>query len=137
MKKLGIKGGNARFSPDGKWIVYQSNETGSSEIYVCSFDGKPGKWQLSANGGSDPLWFKDRIIYYSVSMERYETIKVSFVSDKPVFESPRQLIPGKSNIYIQDVSADGKQFLCLRNGNAESSGNLSLVVNWKGLMESK
>ena len=135
VKKLGINGDKARFAPDGKWIVYESNESGSSEIYVSSFNGIPGKWQLSANGGSDPIWFKDRIIYYSVSMERYESIPVSFISGRPVFKLPKALLSGKSNIYIMDISNSGKRYLCMIPGNSGSAGNLSLVVNWKGLIE--
>lgn len=137
IKSLGISATRARFSPDGKWIVYSSYESGSEEIYVSSFKGNPGKWQLSANGGSDPEWFKDKIIYYSISMDRYEMLDVSFVSEKPVFDLPRPIIPGTSNVFIIGISKDGKRFLCLRPGNAESAGSLSLVINWQNLLKPK
>lgn len=137
LKKLGISGKTARFSPDGKWIVYSSYESGSEEIYVSSFMGKPGKWQLSANGGNEPEWIKDKIIYYSLSMDRYEIMDVSFISGKPVFDLPRPIIPGTSNVFIKGISNDGKRFLCLRPGNAESAGSLSLVINWQNLVKLK
>ena len=44
----------ARFSPDGRWVAYQSNESGHSEIYVQAFPGPGGKWQISTAGGSEP-----------------------------------------------------------------------------------
>src|SRR5262249_33882363 len=46
----------AKFSRDGRWLAYESNESGRSEIYVASLDGTAGKWQISTNGGSDPAW---------------------------------------------------------------------------------
>jgi hypothetical protein len=49
----------ARFSPDGRWVAYRSNETGQSEIYVQSFPPTGGKWQISTNGGTQPSWRAD------------------------------------------------------------------------------
>jgi Tol biopolymer transport system component len=43
-----------KLSPDGRWLAYQSNETGSSEIYVQAFRGKEGQWQVSVKGGTRP-----------------------------------------------------------------------------------
>ncbi len=54
-----------RISPDGRWLAYQSNESGSVEVYVRPFPGPGGKWQISAGGGSLPAWSADgrRILY--------------------------------------------------------------------------
>ncbi len=49
----------ARFSPDGKWIAYQSDESGSEEVYVRPFPGPGGKWMVSAGGGRYPRWSSD------------------------------------------------------------------------------
>jgi Tol biopolymer transport system component len=49
----------ARFSPDGRWIAYRSDETGRSEIYVQSFPPSGGKWQISTTGGGQPRWRAD------------------------------------------------------------------------------
>jgi serine/threonine-protein kinase len=46
----------AMFSPDGRWLAYQSNETGRYEVYVRPFDGSGGPWQISTGGGIDPIW---------------------------------------------------------------------------------
>jgi dipeptidyl aminopeptidase/acylaminoacyl peptidase len=48
-----------RFSPDGKWVVYTSNESGKEEVYVQSFSASGGRWQVSVNGGSQPRWRRD------------------------------------------------------------------------------
>src|SRR5262249_16614512 len=51
---------NARFSPDGKWIAFESNETGQPEIYVRSFPVEAaGKWQISTVGAEQPMWRRD------------------------------------------------------------------------------
>jgi Tol biopolymer transport system component len=56
--------GGARFSPDGKWIAYTSDETGRSEVYVRPFTGAPangeGKIRISNGGGDFPVWRQDR-----------------------------------------------------------------------------
>src|SRR5262249_55155602 len=46
----------ARFSPDGHWLAYFSNESGRNEIYVQPYPGPGGKWQLSTEGGTEPIW---------------------------------------------------------------------------------
>ena len=49
----------AQVSPDGKWLAYQSNETGRAEIYIKPFPEGPGKWQVSTDGGIWPRWRRD------------------------------------------------------------------------------
>src|SRR5262249_7707100 len=48
-----------QFSPDGRWIAYQSNESGRAEIYVQELSGAGGKWQISVSGGQLPRWRAD------------------------------------------------------------------------------
>ena len=56
---------SGRFSPDGRWVAYVSNETGSQEVYVTHYPGPRGKWPISAGGGIYPRWRKDgREIFY-------------------------------------------------------------------------
>jgi Tol biopolymer transport system component len=45
-----------KFSPDGQWIAYSSDETGRREIYVQPYPGPGGKWPISADGGQEPVW---------------------------------------------------------------------------------
>jgi eukaryotic-like serine/threonine-protein kinase len=56
---------HGRFSPDGRWLAYESDESGAAEVYLRPFPGPGGKWQLSAGGGSRPAWSADgRRIFY-------------------------------------------------------------------------
>src|SRR5262249_31302262 len=57
--------GQARFSPDGKWVAYASDESGTFEVYIQEFPGPGGKWQISTRGGFQPTWRADgRELYY-------------------------------------------------------------------------
>ena len=60
---------NAQFSPDSRWIAYASNETGSMEVYVSSFPGATGKWQVSSTGGQEPKWRQDGKELFYISAE--------------------------------------------------------------------
>ncbi len=59
----------ARFSPDGRWVAYQSNESGRADIYVQEFPGPGGKWQISTAGGTEPQWSPDGEELYYISPE--------------------------------------------------------------------
>src|SRR4029077_12600233 len=53
-----------RFSPDGSWLAYASDESGRYEIYVQPFPGPGGKWQISTEGGREPVWARDGELFY-------------------------------------------------------------------------
>src|ERR1700680_3416186 len=56
--------GDARFSPDGRWLTYISDESGRNEIYVQPYPGPGGKWQISTEGGTEPVWARNGEIFY-------------------------------------------------------------------------
>ena len=125
---------NARFSPDGRWVAYVSNETGSSEVYVTRFPGPSGKWLVSSGGGNYPRWRADgRELFY---IARNGTLMAAAVNGQgadfdvngttPLFE----LHPGTGGGYPYDVSADGKHFLVNTIGEATAQPPITLVVNW-------
>ena len=77
------------FSPDGKWLAYASNESGRNEVYVRPFPDSPGKWQISTDGGTFPIWSRTRAeLLFEAPDERvmvasYSAEGASFRSEKP------------------------------------------------------
>ena len=136
MQKLQIYGTNACFSPDGKWIAYNVIESGASRMYVSSFRGIEGKWLLPTDDASNPFLVKNRIIFYSATRDSYEGCEVTFTNGSPVFGQPTSIFMlGRSqNAYLYGVSKEGDRFLGFRPANAGVSTNISLLVNWKGLV---
>ena len=100
------------FSPDGRWLAYQSNETGRTEVYVRPFPGPGGKWQISTAGGSTPTWSRGRReLFYRGNDDRimvasYTVDGDSFRADKPRLWSERPLSP-RSRQRWYDLHPDG------------------------------
>jgi eukaryotic-like serine/threonine-protein kinase len=124
----------ARFSPDGHWVAYVSNETGSAEVYVTRFPGPGGKWPVSTGGGNYPRWRADgRELFY---LERDgRVVAVSVASHGPDFivndAHPLFLTHAStSSRYPYDVSADGQRVLVNTIVEAASPSPITLVVNW-------
>jgi eukaryotic-like serine/threonine-protein kinase len=109
---------NAQISPDGKWVAYASNETEDWEIYVTTFPGANGKWQVSRGGGSEPRWRRDgKAIFY---IGPGQMLTESIVSTDKTFSAavPGALFPiharapiSSTDLFSYDVSPDGKRFL--------------------------
>jgi Tol biopolymer transport system component len=76
-----------QISPNGKWIAYQSNESGRNEVYVRPFPTGEGKWQISANGGSWTRWRPDGSeIFYMTAASRGKLVSVKVNPAGPTFE---------------------------------------------------
>jgi hypothetical protein len=85
--------GEPRFSPDGRWLTYISDESGRYEIYVQPYPGPGGKWQISTEGGTEPVWGHNGEIFYRSGNKMLAvdtTTHPSFSAGKPkvLFESP-------------------------------------------------
>lgn len=125
----------ARFSPDGRWVAYISDESGRYEVYVQPFPATGGKWQISRNGGAQPVWRRDgRELFYLASDG---TLTVVPVSSGVAFEagapSPllKTVISQPTGIRSQyAVSADGRRFLILAPAGESTGPSLTVVVNW-------
>jgi serine/threonine-protein kinase len=116
-------------SPDGRWMAYESNETGQSEIFVRPFpDVDDGKWQLSTNGGVGPLWshgggeifFFEGQTMMSARVETEPSFRVTGADELFVVD-PDVLIGDGTNFY--DVSADDQRFLMGREVTASATGD--------------
>jgi eukaryotic-like serine/threonine-protein kinase len=126
----------ARFSPDGKWVAYASNESGRWEIYVTSFPAAHGKWQVSNAGGEQPRWRSDgKELFYLAPDGRIMgtpvTIGASFDAGTPValFQAnPREMI-ATSEQFDYDVSKDGQRFLINTQLKAALTP-MSVVMSW-------
>jgi Tol biopolymer transport system component/predicted Ser/Thr protein kinase len=121
-------------SPNGKWIAYQSNESGRLEVYVRSFPDGREKWLVSNGGGGMPAWSADgREIYYvappSMMMAVQITSGTSFTAGTPVplFEA-RVLNHPTSRQY--EVTADGTRFL-LNRRDTDKQQPVTVVQNWR------
>jgi serine/threonine protein kinase/Tol biopolymer transport system component len=122
-------------SPDGKWIVYQSNESGRNEIYVRNFPDSREKWLVSNGGGSMPAWRGDGgEIYYISAEHKMMAVPVKLAAGLeagtpvPLFEVR---ILDHPSLRQYDVTADGQRFLLDRPITQESSDPITLVQNWK------
>ncbi len=86
---------NAQFSPDGHWVAYTSNESGRLEVYVQPFPGPGGKWMISTEGGTYPLWARNgREIFFRSD----DKMMSASVETQPSFKAgtPRMLFQGGS-----------------------------------------
>lgn len=130
----------AQFSPGGKWLAYQSNESGVDEIYVMDFPGMSVRRRISPAGGTEPRWARDgkEILYVapgrsltSVAIE--DPVRLVFGSPKMLFRLPGQVATGAGFSY--DVARGGEKFLVLNTIPPVSARDLSVVFNWPQLME--
>jgi Tol biopolymer transport system component/predicted Ser/Thr protein kinase len=126
----------ARFSPDGRWLTYMSDESGHNEIYVQPFPGPGGKWQISTDGGTEPMWNRNgRELFYR-SGDKMMAVDIAtqpgFAAGKPrmLFEGQYRLTPGTAPNY--DVSPDAQRFLMLKpSESAETTPTqINVVLNW-------
>ena len=128
------------FSPDGKWIVYVSNESGRNEVYVRPYPGPGGRWQISTEGGTEPVWNpKGRELFYRQGPKMMAVdyqAQPTFSEGKPhmLFEGPFAPSPRSSPNY--DVSPDGQRFLMLKAGE-QSAGEINVVLNWPEQLKQK
>jgi Tol biopolymer transport system component len=130
---------NGEISPDGRWLAYQSDESGSNEIYVRPFPNvAAGRSQVSSGGGTRPVWARSgRELFYSSVDGAMMSVSIdSSVDSGFLAGNPKALFAG---VYYSvqagrsyDVSADGRRFLMIKNitPRAQSAPQLVVVLNW-------
>jgi Tol biopolymer transport system component len=129
--------GAAQFSPDGRWLAYASNESGRYEIYMQPYPGPGGKWQISTEGGGEPLWNPNgRELFYrsgNKMMAVEITTQPSFSAGKPkvLFAGQYQPSPNPVPNANYDVTPDGQRFIMLKPGGQEQAPTqINVVLNW-------
>jgi Tol biopolymer transport system component/predicted Ser/Thr protein kinase len=128
--------GAARFSPDGRWLAYISDESGQYEIYVQSYPGPGGKWQISTEGGTEPVWNPNgRELFYRSGNNMMAVDVVTqpgFAAGKPHMLFEGQYQPTTTTPPNYDVSADGQRFLMLKPVEQAQTAltQINVVLNW-------
>ena len=123
------------FSPDGSWLAYVSNESGRNEVYVLPYPGPGGKWQISTEGGREPVWARNgRELFYR--NERGDQMMVVDITTEPTFRAgaPRLLFEGNfelssGTLPFYDISPDGQRFVMIKLEQQERA-QINVVQNW-------
>ena len=127
------------FSPDGKWVAYCSNESGEYKVYVVSFPGPGGKWQISPGGGCGPRWRRDgkEIFYISTDNKMMAAeVKASGSSFESSAIHTLFAIRPYGVFGRYDVSADGKRFI-VPFEPGQPAAAITLVANWDAELKRK
>jgi eukaryotic-like serine/threonine-protein kinase len=139
----GHQNDTATLSPDGKWVAYQSSESGAPEVYVQPFEGlrgsTSGRRRASTGGGGLPRWSRDGAeLYYVTSMGYLMSVAVRFAGGNPEFAAPRTLFRTRQfaktwNFF--DVSGDGQRFVVNVPLEDSTSSPITIVTNWAGKLK--
>ena len=137
---------NADISPDGRWLAYESDESGQREVWVRPFpDVDGGRWQVSTGGASRPLWAKNgEELFYLASGIGEATLMTVRVQRSATWtaSAPTKLFAGR--FFFQDVQGqlgqgrtydvtpDGRRFLMIKEGiaDAAAAARIVVVLNW-------
>jgi Tol biopolymer transport system component/tRNA A-37 threonylcarbamoyl transferase component Bud32 len=127
---------NGQISPDGRWVAYASDESGVWEIYVTSFPGAAGKWQVSRGGGSEPRWRGDgKEIFYIAPSGILTAVPVNgegiFATGTPapLFQIHGRAPISSTDVFTYDVAKDGKRFLVNRYVKPEHVPPLTILLD--------
>ena len=127
-----------RLSPDGRWIAFATDESGRNEVVVQPFPGPGGRSQVSANGGTEPVWARDgrRLFYRGDGRLMAATLRPGpafEVASRDTILTDRYVFAGNPHANY-DVMADGKTFVFLEG---ESTGDMIVVSNWDAVVRGR
>jgi eukaryotic-like serine/threonine-protein kinase len=133
---------NAEVSPDGRWLAYESGESGQREIIVRPFPNvDAGRWQISTNGGTRPVWARNgRELFYDGLRDVGITAVPITGGGTFTYSNPTKLFPTTAGYYkspaagrTYDVSPDSQRFLMIRDAaesSRRSTANMVVVLKW-------
>ena len=125
----------ARFSPDGRWVAYTSNETGRYEVYVRSFPEATGAVKVSVNGGRGPMWGGAGDELFFVDPTRI--LEVASIAAGETFEArvPRLLFALDMRApYGTRLSTDGQRFLIIPTAPVPVAPPITVIEDWSALL---
>ncbi len=127
---------NGQISPDGKWVAYESNETGDWEVFITTYPVAGGKLQVSRSGGRQPRWRGDgnEIFYvdpHGMLTGVPVTTEPSLSTGAPIelFETNSRPYISSSDLFMYDVTHDGKRFIVDRYFRPATVAPLNIVLN--------
>jgi len=123
------------FSPDGRWLAYQSDETGRPEIYVEAFPGPGERIQISADGGREPRWAANGELFFRHDDELRVVAaragaRFEFDAPRTLFRYPIQMIASGVETRLYDVAADGQRILAVTIPEAVRPRQIDIVTDW-------
>jgi len=123
---------NAAFAPDGRWIAYQSNESGRFEIWLQSYpDTTRGRHRVTTEGGEGPRWGPDGELFYhtagSMMSVQVDLATGSAGIPSQIFQGDYEYGDGNRNY---DVTADGQRFLMVKPRGGAEHREVVVVLNW-------
>jgi Tol biopolymer transport system component len=120
------------FSPDGRWIAYESDESGRNEVYVRPFPGPGGKWQISTGGGHRPVWSKRGSELFYGSTEGMMVAEYTANGDAFETGKPRLWAAKKDLGAYFDLAPDGKRFAVLQEAAPVENGteHVTFLLNF-------
>ncbi len=128
------RGNMGHLSPDGRWLAYQSSESGTVQVYVVAHGGGQGKWQVSANSanpGNAPKWSANgKELYYFDATYNLFAVPVSEVGGALQFGSPQVIVSNWSAPQVfYDVTPDAKKIMLARVSQ-QVSQSITVVTNF-------
>lgn len=123
-----------RFSPDGKWLAYSSNESGRLEVFVVSLPQPTSKWQISSDGGNYATWQADgKKLFYVSADNKLMSVDIQETGGSLAIGKTQtlfQMAPESSAPPAYDVASDGKKFLVAVPVTPGGVQPVTLVTNW-------
>ena len=129
------------FSPDGRWIAYNSSESGRNEVYIAPFPPTGARWQVSSRGGVQPTWRRDgqelffvaadaKMMAVDVNLEK----AVELGTPRALFQT--RLIPNGS-VDQYAASPDGKRFLLMNPVGEDIEEAPTVILDWPALLTAR
>ena len=129
---------NGVFSPDGRWIAYESDESGRPEVYVQTFPLTNQKVRISTSGGTDPEWSKTGAELFYLASNR-DLIAVPYRVSGAAFQPgvATALFPIAGNVTRRAYAAasDGRRFLVAKMSGENAAEPVTVLLNWQAALK--